>query len=544
MTSQFGNGSWKPDGSIWGSTGRNHIGSAFSGDLPSSRASDEASPTTVSGSAQLNHQSEAETPSWRNGIWNQEGSSQVHPSSGTASPSQTRSAVGQSSAFAGRPKNTNAFINGFGSTNDSLDNGPTFPPLGSRMFDGTSAYKRGSLGEFPVISQARKNSVPGQRSHDFSSQTTPGSLNHDLAQYPFEGVSRSSVSRPSVPHQSISFPTNGSLDQELSHLLSDSIRLNDNSPGNPNPTTQPFRFDPSSQAWNNGFAVNGRHFSQIYPQQDPYRDQTPAAYSQQAQGASLERASPSSHSFSRNGLSSPRYTPGTGPRQDSWSQSRPISRGPSMPQEYERQPTAQFSQPASGYYSGAPYYGNNNFSTQYSMPLQAYDIYGPNAGYRGQLAAAQFSMINQGASNSVRPNKDQDPGKGVRSVLLEEFRASNRSNKRWELKDIFGHVVEFSGDQHGSRFIQEKLQSANSDEKDQVFHEIKSNALQLMKDVFGNYVIQKFFEHGSQVQKTILAREMKGRVLELSVQMYACRVVQKVSTATLSFCTRPRLTRH
>ena len=89
--------------------------------------------------------------------------------------------------------------------------------------------------------------------------------------------------------------------------------------------------------------------------------------------------------------------------------------------------------------------------------------------------------------------------------------------------------MEFAGDQHGSRFIQQKLESANSDEKDQIFTEICPNAVALMKDVFGNYVIQKLFEHGSQVQKRILADKMKGQVVTLSVQMYACRVVQKVS---------------
>lgn len=127
----------------------------------------------------------------------------------------------------------------------------------------------------------------------------------------------------------------------------------------------------------------------------------------------------------------------------------------------------------------------------------------------------------------VRPSRDQDPGKGMRSALLEEFRSNAKSNKRYELKDIYNHVVEFSGDQHGSRFIQEKLQTANSDEKDQVFREIEPNTLQLMKDVFGNYVIQKFFEHGNQVQKKMIAAQMKGKVAELSTQMYACRVVQK-----------------
>jgi hypothetical protein len=125
--------------------------------------------------------------------------------------------------------------------------------------------------------------------------------------------------------------------------------------------------------------------------------------------------------------------------------------------------------------------------------------------------------------------KDQDVGVGVRSVLLEEFRSNSKSNKRYELKDIYNHVVEFSGDQHGSRFIQQKLETANSDEKEQLFREIQPNALQLMTDVFGNYVIQKLFEHGNQVQKRVLAEQMKNHVMELSMQMYSCRVVQKVS---------------
>ena len=59
-----------------------------------------------------------------------------------------------------------------------------------------------------------------------------------------------------------------------------------------------------------------------------------------------------------------------------------------------------------------------------------------------------------------------------------------------------GSIVEFSGDQHGSRFIQQKLETASSEDKQLVFEEILPNALQLMTDVFGNYVIQKFFEHG------------------------------------------------
>ena len=49
--------------------------------------------------------------------------------------------------------------------------------------------------------------------------------------------------------------------------------------------------------------------------------------------------------------------------------------------------------------------------------------------------------------------------------------------------------MEFSGDQHGSRFIQQKLESATSEEMEIVFDEIVPQyAVQLMQDVFGNYV--------------------------------------------------------
>ncbi|OQD86369.1 hypothetical protein PENANT_c008G11666 [Penicillium antarcticum] len=126
-----------------------------------------------------------------------------------------------------------------------------------------------------------------------------------------------------------------------------------------------------------------------------------------------------------------------------------------------------------------------------------------------------------------RTQRDHDPTQVVRSPLLEEFRANSKGNKRYELKDIYNHVVEFSGDQHGSRFIQQKLETANSDEKEQIFREIQPNCLQLMTDVFGNYVVQKLFEHGNQTQKKILANQMRGHVLALSTQMYGCRVVQK-----------------
>ncbi|XVF20013.1 hypothetical protein REPUB_Repub11eG0161400 [Reevesia pubescens] len=111
------------------------------------------------------------------------------------------------------------------------------------------------------------------------------------------------------------------------------------------------------------------------------------------------------------------------------------------------------------------------------------------------------------------------------SSLLEEFK-SNKT-RCFELSEITGHVVEFSADQYGSRFIQQKLETATTEEKNIVYEEIMPQALALMTDVFGNYVIQKFFEHGLPAQRRELAGKLVGHVLTLSLQMYGCRVIQK-----------------
>ena len=77
-----------------------------------------------------------------------------------------------------------------------------------------------------------------------------------------------------------------------------------------------------------------------------------------------------------------------------------------------------------------------------------------------------------------------------------------------QLREIANHMVEFSQDQHGSRFIQQKLERASASEKQLVFQEILSAAYSLMTDVFGNYVIQKFFEFGTTDQKSQLVNKV------------------------------------
>ncbi|KAH6693827.1 pumilio domain-containing protein [Plectosphaerella plurivora] len=154
-------------------------------------------------------------------------------------------------------------------------------------------------------------------------------------------------------------------------------------------------------------------------------------------------------------------------------------------------------------------YANNPYQYAGFQPYQMY-----------QHPQHQQHRYQQPASHS------QDADKGSMSQVLLDFRAS-KGGPRWELKSIYGHIVEFSGDQQGSRHIQKALETANGDEKEKVFQEVLPNAVQMMKDLFGNYVIQKLFEHGSMPQKRVLAAQMKGKIFDLSNQMYACRVVQK-----------------
>lgn len=137
----------------------------------------------------------------------------------------------------------------------------------------------------------------------------------------------------------------------------------------------------------------------------------------------------------------------------------------------------------------------------------------------------QQERSNGGNRNKRNKVQEEVPSPVPRSKLMEEFKSGR--GRKFELKDIQGHVVEFSRDQHGSRFIQQKLETANKSEKELIFEEIYPEALELMTDVFGNYVIQKFFEHGLNHQKRQLAQALKGHVLSLTLQTYGCRVIQK-----------------
>jgi len=146
---------------------------------------------------------------------------------------------------------------------------------------------------------------------------------------------------------------------------------------------------------------------------------------------------------------------------------------------------------------------------------------------------------NNNSKNNGNNNNNNNGGSInlSRDSLVEEFRSTFGKSRQWTLSDLIGHIVAFCQDQHGSRFIQQRLEVCTDSEKQLVFDEILPAAQILMTDVFGNYVLQKLFEYGTPNQCESLALLLKGQAVQLSMQMYGCRVVQKA----LEYVNRERL---
>ncbi|XP_058756601.1 pumilio homolog 6, chloroplastic-like [Vicia villosa] len=176
---------------------------------------------------------------------------------------------------------------------------------------------------------------------------------------------------------------------------------------------------------------------------------------------------------------------------------------------------------------------NTGFVMQYpSSPLSSPVLSGypegsPGlSGGRNEMKPFPASGRNGGMLSGWHGQRSFDSAQDPKIVnFLEELKSGK--GRRFELSDIIGHIVEFSADQHGSRFIQQKLESCGVEEKALVFKEVLPHASKLMTDVFGNYVIQKFFEYGNPEQRKELADKLAGQILPLSLQMYGCRVIQK-----------------
>ncbi|RDW70295.1 hypothetical protein BP5796_08692 [Coleophoma crateriformis] len=583
----FGNGaSWQASSGIWGSGFGNSkrdasrtrgmfvgLNTTLAVTDGLSAAESDSYPAGPSGSSALTASSEADPWTGRtNGPWNQPDTTSptLHSSgSGSTSPTRVRNpmsgpsqqtllelqtsyhnsrpAIGQGKSFS-RPQPKSSLDPSTGSFdfarkpsfgfNDDKEN---FGQDSAYDGDASRKYRLDQIGSqgsnYLAINGAasRDGSLPPSRASDsgltFGNHPTFGSFGHTPA-------SSIHSQRPSYSGASGSFSqTNGSRFNDISTQGPDSdvrdklaelrFRETDTAVGAQSNSNFEQQYSPTQTNFNNqSFQSNGgAMWNEAAKSFNPYAQEYNPTLADQSYIARAQRfgergsASPAASEY-RRGLDSPKYysTVGT-PAEQLY---RPSSQGPRIPQgpndldqrlqalHLVQQQAYMFASGYQGQFSGGYEYTPQNFRP---MPLPY--------GYPMPVNFPPAPTI------PTRPAKDNDVGAGVRSILLEEFRANLKGNKRFELKDIYNHVVEFSGDQHGSRFIQQKLETANSDEKEQLFREIQPNALQLMTDVFGNYVIQKMFEHGNQVQKRLLAEQMRNHVNELSLQMYGCRVVQK-----------------
>ncbi|KAG5988066.1 hypothetical protein E4U54_004785 [Claviceps lovelessii] len=413
--------------------------------------------------------------------------------------------------------------------------GQAFPPqqrqaAESSYMDSLSAYPQARDSSLPPSRQSQASpALQTSALHDLYRGHTPSNSIH--SQRAVVGSHAPSYSSQSANQRA--YNLNKQIDGDLSLQFGRRVALDSTSSGAgpanfANSASQPFQLNPGSQPWMSD-ATSSRHVGSLQ-----LNTEALPAHFNVMKRASVDRVSPASEYLLQNGNSTRTYADSP----DAWP-ARPSSRDPRMNDLERRSNAPQF--PAayepSFYANQYPYH---NLPPQYAQAQNFLSIYAqaaPPTFRHNMLPAAAYNMpvvhspyahaLAATHSSAMHAFRDQDPSKSVRSAILEEFRLSNKSAKRYELKEIFGHIVEFCGDQHGSRFIQQKLESANSEEKDRVFHEMEPNAIQLMKDVFGNYVVQKFFEYGNQVQKKVLAERMKGKVVDLSVQVYACRVMQK-----------------
>ena len=156
--------------------------------------------------------------------------------------------------------------------------------------------------------------------------------------------------------------------------------------------------------------------------------------------------------------------------------------------------------------------------------------YGRRDRYDSYGGRDRYDRGDRGDRRDRYSGRDRDRNDGAnpgRDPLVDEFRNTFGKSRQWSLRDLLGHVVAFCQDQHGSRFIQQRLEVCNEDEKQLVFEEILLVANPLMTDVFGNYVLQKLFEYGTPDQCEQLGLLLAGQAVNLAMQMYGCRVVQK-----------------
>lgn len=428
--------------------------------LTVSVGSDETSPTGPSGSAQLNPSSEAVPWSSQGVIWNSSAPSAHKPSaSGNVSPTRIRDMhdMANNSQFFARPslggQNGSAFTSRQKPTGNMDGTAPStkYPTYGDSTAD--AAEPSGLYGGMNTSSVYRRNSSESPyapfNAHRQGSITRQSEAESNLApshfgDYSFKpntaGHGPFHNQRPSIPNHSISFPTEGSnrsrmpafnsevSDKKFNDALQQLSLEETSAPslngyvtnGITNPASQPFQFNPNSSPW----SFDPMSGPRGYGLPDNFMDPSSGTYYNPKKA--LGGGSPAGSVFRPN-LNSPRTFGSTpNPRAEPWS--KPNTRDPRALHEVDRQPHVSpqyLPQQPSPYYSSQYY---NPDMSQYSNP---YDQFSQNPHFRPGVQL--YPYVPAPVHVPIRPSKDVDPGKGVRSVLLEEFRGNGKS-KRYELK--------------------------------------------------------------------------------------------------------------
>lgn len=423
-------------------------------------------PGAPSGSGALAATSEADPWGARSGPWNSSDNTSprsrsdgsVHDLNGNSSYYTAVSAVAQRAPVGSKPQTTldpssSAFK--FSTTfQDFADEKESIASLTQLKHEAEQRLGKFAAARRQAQAQAQEpsflNSVGNGPSRDSAVLPTTQADSDIFADFNYGGPTATSIhsQRPSLAGPSVSFPaSNGrAYDQGALHpdeaelaervgritMGSDSNGAGDsllNLPSYGN-GAQSFQFNPVSQPWDNGQGYQANLAREMYANGPGF----------EKRGSIVDRGSPAGSTYRAGaGLNSPRSFTGTPqPNPDAWS--RPGSRDPRLGADMDRRHLGQqfLQQSHAAFYPG-PYYNPN-----YQQFPQVYDPYlsarqpVPVPGYG--MTMGPYAM-GAGAM-PFRLTRDQDPTKGVRSLALEEFRSSPKSNRRYELKvrNSFVHI--------------------------------------------------------------------------------------------------------
>ncbi|KAL1922970.1 uncharacterized protein VTP21DRAFT_9346 [Calcarisporiella thermophila] len=108
-----------------------------------------------------------------------------------------------------------------------------------------------------------------------------------------------------------------------------------------------------------------------------------------------------------------------------------------------------------------------------------------------------------------------------------------------QIESLRGQILSLARDQHGCRFLQNKIEEGDQLAFKAVMEEIGGHIPQLMIDPFGNYLCQRLFEHANDEQRTLLVQAVAAELLNIAFDVHGTRAVQRmIETLTLSIQVR------